>query len=154
MMNALRGLNAAVTLADIGVMPSVVDALISAGANVVVDRFGEVDGLPGLELLATLLNPAVVLEVDTYWAQVAGVDAVDLLARLGERVQLIHVKDGPITREGKDQLAIGDGAMPVLEILAGSAHRVPVVEFDGFRGDVFDAVRRSFAFLTANGRHA
>jgi sugar phosphate isomerase/epimerase len=117
-------------------------------------EFGEVDGLPGLELLAALLDPAVVLEVDTYWAQVAGVDAVALLSRLGDRVQLIHVKDGPITREGQDQLAIGDGAMPVLDILAGSTHCVPVVEFDGFRGDVFDAVRRSFAFLTANGRHA
>ncbi len=52
MMNALRGLNAAVTLADIGVMPSVVDALISAGANVVVDRTGEGDRLQSVGQVA------------------------------------------------------------------------------------------------------
>src|SRR5699024_7089681 len=55
----------------------------------------QVDGRPALEVFADALDERVVLEVDTYWAAVGGVPAPELLARLGERVQFLHVKDGP-----------------------------------------------------------
>ena len=59
-----------------------------------------VGGRPGLEVLADALDPAVILEVDTYWAAVGGQDVPALLGRLGDRVRYLHVKDGPIgTRE-------------------------------------------------------
>ena len=45
MVKSLLGLNAAVTLSDVGVMPAVVVALIEAGANVIVDRAGVVEPL-------------------------------------------------------------------------------------------------------------
>ena len=45
-------------------------------------EFGELDGTTALEAFADNLDPAVVLEVDTYWAQVGGVSAVGLLERL------------------------------------------------------------------------
>ena len=57
------------------------------------------DGTPALETLAAALDPAVLLEVDTYWAAVGGQDVPALLGRLGERVQYLHVKDGPVTRD-------------------------------------------------------
>lgn len=110
-----------------------------------------VDGTTGLEVLADLLDPAVVLEVDTYWAAVGGTDPVALLGRLGDRVQLIHVKDGDISLETKNQTAVGRGRMPVLDILAAAPTARRVVELDDFAGDMFDAVADSAAYLVSNG---
>ena len=112
-----------------------------------------IDGTPSLEVFASLLDPAVVLEVDTYWATVGGVPAAALLKRLGEQVQFIHVKDGDISRDNDKQVAVGSGRMPVLEILAAAPQAVRIVELDDFSGDVFDALRDSVTFLTAHGEH-
>jgi sugar phosphate isomerase/epimerase len=111
----------------------------------------EVDGTTGLEVLADLLDPSVVLELDTYWAAVGGADPVALLGRLGDRVQLIHVKDGDISMNTRNQAAAGEGRMPVLDILAAAPTARRVVEFDDFDGDMFEAVGRSAAYLVANG---
>jgi len=110
-----------------------------------------VDGVPALEVLVEQLDEAVVLEVDTYWAAVGGVDPVALLERLGDRVQLIHVKDGPGTAEPTDQVAVGDGAMDVAGILAAAPQARRVAELDDTRGDIWEAVARSFVYLAAEG---
>jgi sugar phosphate isomerase/epimerase len=109
------------------------------------------DGTTALELFESQLDDEVVLEVDTYWSQVGGVPAVDLLERLGTRVQAIHVKDGAINRDNKQQVAVGSGSMPVLEILAAAPQALRVVELDDFDGDVFGALADSIAFLRSNG---
>src|SRR6478736_298192 len=57
------------------------------------------DGKTGLEVLAGLLDPRVVLEVDLYWVARGGVDPVALLERLGERVVAVHAKDGTLDPE-------------------------------------------------------
>ncbi len=93
------------------------------------------------------------LEVDTYWAQVAGASAPELLARLGDRVRFIHVKDGDISRDDLGQRAVGDGRMPVLDVLAAAPGAVRVIELDDYAGDVFDALERSVQFLAAHGEH-
>ena len=111
----------------------------------------DLDGTTALEALADNLDPAVVLEVDTYWAQVGGVDAVRLLERLGDRVQFIHVKDGDISADNKAQVAVGGGRMPVAEVLAAAPQAVRVVELDDFAGDVFDALADSITFLRSHG---
>ena len=110
-----------------------------------------IEGAPALEVLASLLDDEVALEVDTYWSTVGGVPAADLLRRLGTRVRFIHVKDGDISRDDTQQAAVGSGRMPVLEVLAAAPQAVRVVELDDFDGDVFDALRESVAYLTANG---
>lgn len=111
----------------------------------------EVDGTTGLEVLADLLDPSVVLELDTYWAAVGGADPVALLGRLGDRVQLIHVKDGDISMNTRNQAPAGEGRMPVLDILAAAPTARRVVEFDDFDGDMFEAVGRSASYLVENG---
>lgn len=110
-----------------------------------------IDGVTPLEVLAGALDDRVVLEVDTYWAEVGGASAPDLLRRLGDRVQLIHVKDGPATRENKDQTAVGAGTLDIAAILAAAPQARRVVELDDFTGDVFDAVRDSYAWMQSNG---
>lgn len=109
----------------------------------------QIDGQPALERLAGLLDPAVVLEVDTYWAEVGGVSAPDLLRRLGDRVTHIHVKDGPKTRDVKAQVAAGRGEMDVQAVLAAAPDAVRVIEFDDTTGDVFEGLAASLAFVVA-----
>jgi sugar phosphate isomerase/epimerase len=106
-----------------------------------------VDGKPALETFAALLDPAVVLELDTYWAAVGGQDVPAAIHRLGDRVRFLHLKDGPISKNNLEQLPLGEGAMPVGRIVdAATALEIPVLEFDDYDGDIFDGVRRSVAF--------
>lgn len=113
-----------------------------------------VNGRSGLEVLAEHLDPDVILEVDTYWAAVGGEDAAALLGRLGNRVRFIHIKDGPLTKVDKDQLAVGAGKMPIWDVIdAVPGLEVGVVELDDFDGDIFDAVAQSFNYLNA-GRNS
>ena len=89
----------------------------------------------------------MVLEVDTYWAAVGGVPAPELLGRLGERVQFLHVKDGPITDDPKAQLPAGTGAMDVPAVLAAAPDALRVIEFDDYAGDIFAGLAASLAYL-------
>ncbi|WOF23339.1 sugar phosphate isomerase/epimerase [Microbacterium betulae] len=106
-----------------------------------------IGGVAALEVLADALPERVVLEVDTYWAEVGGEPAPALLRRLGERVAFLHVKDGPRTKDDREQVAVGRGDLPIAEILAAAPDALPVVELDDFDGDVFGAVADSLRFL-------
>jgi sugar phosphate isomerase/epimerase len=108
--------------------------------------------LAALERFAGLLDPEVVLELDTYWAAVGGHDVPALLRRLGDRVRLLHLKDGPISRDNTEQLPLGRGAMPVEEIVAAAgAAELGVLEFDDYAGDVFEGLAEGFAYATGLG---
>lgn len=108
-------------------------------------------GTSALEYFASLLDPGVVLEVDVYWAAVAGRDPVDLLSQLGERVKFIHIKDGPLNGDVKTQQPAGRGQVQVLEAIAAAKYlEVGVVEFDDYAGDIFEGIAESLAFLNHN----
>lgn len=112
-----------------------------------------IDGDTGLEILSAGLDPQVVLELDTYWAAAGGQDVVALLGKLGDRVRFLHIKDGPIESDPLTQVAVGAGKMPVWDILAAAPSvEVGVIELDAFAGDMFDAVRDSYAYLTAGAK--
>jgi sugar phosphate isomerase/epimerase len=106
------------------------------------------NGTPALELLAERLTDDVVLEVDTYWVEVGGVSAPDLLRRLGDRVQLLHVKDGDKSRDVKRQLPAGEGAIDVPAILDAAPTAMRVLEFDDYEGDTMDGLAASLAYVT------
>jgi sugar phosphate isomerase/epimerase len=107
-----------------------------------------IDGVHALEVLAGQLDPAVFLEVDTYWAAVGGAEVPALLERLGDRVRALHVKDGPVVK-GEPHTAVGDGAMPVPQILAARPEAWRIVELDSCATDLFEALAASHAYLTA-----
>lgn len=108
------------------------------------------DGRTAIEHLTDYLDPEVVIELDTYWASVGGQDPVELLARLGDRVKFIHVKDGPVTSDPSAQLPLGQGKIPVWDVLdAAKSLETAVVELDDYKGEMFDAVEESFNFLAA-----
>jgi sugar phosphate isomerase/epimerase len=110
-----------------------------------------VGGRPALEVLADALDPAVILEVDTYWAAVGGQDVPALLRRLGDRVRYLHVKDGPVISRDDMMVAVGSGRMPVADILAACpSAEWHVVELDRCATDMLTAVGDSLAWLAAN----
>ncbi|MEY2945932.1 MAG: hypothetical protein RL243_692, partial [Actinomycetota bacterium] len=97
----------------------------------------------------------VVLEVDTYWTEVGGVNAADYLRKHADRIVAIHVKDGKLGLELPEivehQVPAGTGDVPVAAILAAAPQAIPVVEFDKFNGgDLFAAVAQSLAFINGN----
>lgn len=111
-----------------------------------------VDGRPALELLAERLPPEVDLELDTYWAAVGGADVPALLGRLGDRVRLLHLKDGPIDEDTAAQLPFGSGAMPAAEVVsAAGAAELGVLEFDAYAGDLFEGLAEGRAFAEGLG---
>ncbi|WP_163509935.1 sugar phosphate isomerase/epimerase family protein [Fodinicola acaciae] len=105
-----------------------------------------IDGRHAIEVLADLLAPGVVLEIDTYWAAVGGADVPALLGKLGDRVVSLHVKDGPV-RKGEPHVAVGTGAMPVPQILAAAPNATRIVEFDECATDIFTALKESRDYL-------
>jgi sugar phosphate isomerase/epimerase len=110
-----------------------------------------IDGRTALEYFESLLDPELVLEVDTYWVAVGGQDPVDILAKLGDRVKFIHIKDGPLTRDNKAQQPAGQGKVPVMDVIAAAnSLEVGVVEFDDYAGDIFEGIAESLAFLNSN----
>nr|WP_281373209.1 sugar phosphate isomerase/epimerase [Kineococcus aurantiacus] len=109
-----------------------------------------VDGRPVLELFAEKLAPGVVLEVDTFWASVGGADTPALLRTLGDRVKLIHVKDGARSTDTSQQQPAGQGEIDVPGILAAAPQALRVIEFDAYSGDVFDGIASSLQWLQEN----
>ncbi|GAA1449155.1 sugar phosphate isomerase/epimerase family protein [Leifsonia poae] len=91
-----------------------------------------VGGRPVYELLVERLEPAVVLELDTYWAAVGGADVYELVPRLGDRVRLLHVK-----HDAGNPFDIAD----VLPLAASL--ELPVVEVVVHEGDVFPLVEQN-----------
>jgi sugar phosphate isomerase/epimerase len=109
------------------------------------------DGRTGLEVLTDHLPPEVVLEVDTYWAAVGGEDPAGLVGRLGSRVVALHLKDGPISRDTKAQVPVGQGAMRFPEIIAAAPGALRVVEADDSQLDPFDLLAQSRDHLLREG---
>ncbi len=112
----------------------------------------EVEGRPALLHLFDALDPQTVAEVDIYWAQVGGTDPAALVRELGERVALLHVKDGPADDPRSAMVAVGDGAVDIAGVLAAApAARWHIVELDRCDGDIAGAARRSCEYLVGHG---
>ncbi|MET1040781.1 MAG: sugar phosphate isomerase/epimerase [Acidimicrobiales bacterium] len=110
------------------------------------------DGRPGLLHLYEQLDPAVVAEVDVYWAQVGGADAAALVAELGDRVRFLHVKDGPADDPGAPMVAVGAGVVDIPAILrANPAVEWHLVELDRCATDMYEAVAESRKYLATLG---
>jgi len=114
-----------------------------------------IEGQTALEYFEGLLDPELVLEVDTYWAAVGGQDPVQLLQRLGDRVRFIHIKDGPVSTDTKAQQPAGQGKIAVWAVIAAAESlEVGVVEFDDYSGDIFDGIAQSLDYLQSGAAGA
>jgi sugar phosphate isomerase/epimerase len=110
-----------------------------------------VNGQSGYDLFWDRLDRAIFAEVDIYWAQVAGCDPAEVIARLGPRARLAHVKDGPAVL-GEPMTAVGRGEVDVAAALtAGEDLEWHVIELDECATDLFEAVGESARWLVDHG---
>lgn len=115
-------------------------------------RFG---GVTAYECFAGELDERAALELDVYWAAVAGEDVPQLIERLGPQVRALHVKDGSLAvdsfagaddydPESLDQRPAGDGDVGIADVLLAAPDvDLDVIEFDHCAGDVFEAIDAS-----------
>ncbi len=113
-------------------------------------EFEPLEGTTVWDILLAELAPGIELEIDVYWASVAGRDPITEIRAAGERLRLLHLKDRAAGDEPHDA-PVGDGilAMPAI-IEAGRAAGVEwyVVEQDEPRDAIAD-IGRSYRHLEA-----
>ncbi|MBQ8551328.1 MAG: sugar phosphate isomerase/epimerase [Clostridia bacterium] len=85
-------------------------------------------------------------EIDTYWAFCAGLDPVETITKLKDRVHVIHLKDGTRDRKG---LSLGLGEAPVTAVRAKAMElgMKMVVESEGCDPTGIEEVKRCIEFL-------
>lgn len=116
-------------------------------------EFETIDGQYGLELFLKLA-PGVFSQLDTYWASNFGaVDAPKLLARISQRVPILHIKDGPLVKD-QQHVAVGSGKMNFPTVIGAADPKVLqwlVVELDSCATDMMTAVKASAEYLIKSG---
>jgi sugar phosphate isomerase/epimerase len=115
-------------------------------------EFTLVEGRPAYEHMLERLDPVVFWELDTYWAMVAEHDPAEVIAKLGPRSVILHLKDGPGTMQDP-MTAVGDGVQNWPHILAaGEAYAEwLIVELDRCATDMLAAVEKSYQYLVSKG---
>ncbi len=103
-------------------------------------------GQYGLLHLLAGLDESIMLEVDVYWLQVAGVHVLDVLDSLGGRVKLLHLKDGSGNRDAA-MTALGTGVMDIPAVVAHSSAAWHIVEIDRCDTDMLTALEQSYRYL-------
>jgi sugar phosphate isomerase/epimerase len=98
-------------------------------------------------------DPRVLAEVDLYWAQAAGQVPAEVVTRLGERVALVHVKDGPGVPDAP-QVPPGTGDIALDAALRAGDGTIgaEILEADGVDGDPFDYIEAGVAWLRVRTR--
>jgi sugar phosphate isomerase/epimerase len=115
-------------------------------------EFLDIDGELVYKQMLNHLSDDIFFQIDAYWVQTAGPDPAGVIAELGSRAPLIHVKDGPCTKEA-DMQALGEGVTDFKSIVDAGSDKVEwwIVELDRCATDMMEAVQKSFAFMTEGG---
>jgi sugar phosphate isomerase/epimerase len=120
----------------------------------------KVGGRLVFEILNEELDKDIFFEVDTYWVKVAGNNPAAIIEKLGDRVKLMHIKDGPavwdlnlIVDNPDPMTAVGKGTLNIAAIVKAGTHAEwLVIEMDTVAADanVFDLLKQSFDYMINN----
>jgi sugar phosphate isomerase/epimerase len=112
----------------------------------------------GMTLEDVLIDEApgdLMLELDLYWVEHAGLNCVPLLERCHGRVPVIHLKDKEVVPQDAPRMApIGEGNMHwdgIIPACEKAGVQWYAVEQDNCYRDPFDCLKSSFDFLTSKG---
>lgn len=89
-------------------------------------------------------------EIDTCWAYVAGLNPVETITELKNRVHVIHLKDIALLEDGKREgRALGEGEAPVAAVYARAKElgMRMVVESENLNPDGISEVTRCMSYL-------
>ncbi len=114
---------------------------------------GMVEGRPAIDYMAEFLAPEVFFELDTYWAKTAGLDPAEVLRKLGSRVPLVHIKDGPAVKD-QPMTAVGEGIIdwaPVIGACADTAEWLIVEQDRSAKPDMMAEAQASYSYLVGKG---
>jgi sugar phosphate isomerase/epimerase len=96
--------------------------------------------------------PSICSQLDLYWVAFGGADPVEVLGRMGQRVELAHVKDGLLGGEYHFKaLGCGQVDLPAAIEALSDVTQWLIVEQDLSDGDMLADVRTSYEYLTSNG---
>ncbi len=98
------------------------------------------------------LSQQVLFEIDIYWTAVAGMNVVEVVQQFAPRIALLHVKDGHAQKGDAMfmQTVLGEGRVnipAVFDVLKNHTFEA-IVEFDEYDGDIFDALQKSYVYMT------
>jgi len=112
---------------------------------------------------------SVLYEADIFWVARAGLDPVAFIEEIGARGKALHFKDGIVSNQEKfttaktesgdvmvsDSIpfrAAGTGQVDLIAAYKAVKHAEYIgVELDAFEGDMLQAIKQSYDFLTTNG---
>lgn len=127
-----------------------------------------IDGRRGYQVFLEKTPATVLYEADIFWVARAGLDPVAFIQEIGPRGKVLHFKDGIVsnqavfqeaeTESGKIMVsdaipfrAAGTGQVDLIAAAKAVAYAEYIaVELDSFDGDMMQAVKDSYAYLTAN----
>ena len=115
-------------------------------------EFLEVEGRLVYQVIEEHVSPDIFFQIDAYWVQTAGQNPAAVMKELGSRAPLIHLKDGPCTRD-TDMMALGEGITDFDAIVAAGADDTQwwIVELDRCATDMMEAVTTSLRYLADSG---
>jgi sugar phosphate isomerase/epimerase len=97
-------------------------------------------------------NPDIMLEIDVYWIQHAGIDPVGLIDHLWSRLPVVHVKDKDVVAGHATMSPIGEGNLDwnrIIPALKAAGVEWYCVEQDDYLTDPFDCLRASYDYLSS-----
>ena len=110
------------------------------------------DGQTAWSALIERLDPSIFAELDIYWATLGGADPRQVIADLGDRLWLLHVKDGPCDVSESPMVAVGSGTLDIPAILNAAPNaKWHIVELDRCATDMHTAVADSYRYLVGSG---
>lgn len=127
-----------------------------------------VDGRRAYQVFLENTPETVLYEADVFWVARAGLDPAAFIREIGPRGKVLHFKDGIVsnqaafkeaeTESGKIMVsdaipfrAAGTGQVNLIAASQAVRHAEYIaVELDSFDGDMLQAVRDSYRYLTAN----
>ena len=100
-------------------------------------------------------NEHIGFTFDTFWAQLGGMNVVELIRQLKGRIPCVHLKDLGVRVNVPCTAPVGWGNLDFDAILAACADSqadyLLVEQDDCFEEDPFDCLRKSYAFLRSRG---
>lgn len=110
-------------------------------------EFEPIQGIYPYQWMHRQLPEEVFFQLDVYWVQTASMDPVQILKELGDRVRMLHLKDGPAIH-AQPMTALGDGVVDIRALIHSPQDTWAwVVELDECATDPMEAARRSLNFL-------